>query len=48
MYKMDEKDLECVKDLYTTDLWLDKWRIEETKGGLLKDLYLWILDNPDF
>jgi len=45
---MDEKDLECVKDLRTTDPWDDKKRIEETKGGLLKDSYLWILDNADF
>jgi len=47
-YKMDEKDLECVKDLHTTDPWLNKQRIKETKGGLLKDSYLWILDNPNF
>lgn len=47
-YKMDEKDLECVKALQTTDPWFDKKRIEETKGGLLKDSYLWILDNADF
>jgi len=47
-YEMDEKDRECVKDLHTTDPWLDKQRIEKTKGGLLNDSYLWILDSPDF
>jgi hypothetical protein len=26
----------------------DKARIEQTKGGLLKDSYKWILDHPDF
>jgi len=26
----------------------DKARIEQTKGGLLKDSYKWILDDRDF
>src|SRR6266566_4586786 len=43
-----EKDHKCLADLWTTDPWLDKKRTEETKGGLLKDSYRWILDNADF
>ncbi|KAK6524862.1 hypothetical protein TWF281_011763 [Arthrobotrys megalospora] len=35
-------------ELRTTDPRDDKRRIEETKGGLLKDSYKWILENPDF
>ena len=35
-------------DLRTTDPRDDKTRIEQTKGGLLKDSYRWILDNADF
>ncbi|KAH6869554.1 hypothetical protein B0T10DRAFT_281052 [Thelonectria olida] len=38
----------CLKDLRLSDPRDDKTRIEWTKGGLLKDLYHWILDNPDF
>jgi NACHT domain len=34
--------------LRLTDPRDDKKRIEETKGGLLKDSYRWILDNADF
>ncbi|KAF7505723.1 hypothetical protein GJ744_000489 [Endocarpon pusillum] len=39
---------QCLADLFLTDPRADKKRIEETKGGLLKDSYCWILDNPDF
>ncbi|KAM0270076.1 hypothetical protein ACHAQH_009534, partial [Verticillium albo-atrum] len=35
-------------DLRVTDPRDDKIRIEETKGGLLKDSYKWVLDNQDF
>jgi hypothetical protein len=35
-----------LKDLRPTDLRHDKIRIEQTKGGLLRDSYRWILDNP--
>src|SRR5437763_7689769 len=31
-----------------TDPRHDKMRIEQTKGGLLKGSYKWILENPDF
>ncbi|KAK7178050.1 beta transducin-like protein HET-D2Y [Paraphaeosphaeria sporulosa] len=41
-------DNKCLADLRLTDPRDDKKRIEETKGGLLKDSYRWILDNPDF
>ena len=38
----------CVQDLRLTDPRDDKKRIEDTKGGLLKDSYRWILKNSDF
>jgi WD40 repeat protein len=38
----------CIQDLHLTDPSDDKKRIEDTKGGLLKDSYRWILDNADF
>ena len=38
----------CIQDLRLTDPFDDKKRIEDTKGGLLKDSYRWILDNADF
>ncbi|KAL6904000.1 hypothetical protein GGI43DRAFT_308616 [Trichoderma evansii] len=38
----------CLADLRITDPRDDKTRIEETKGGLLKDSYCWILDHADF
>lgn len=38
----------CIADLRTTDPRDDKTRIEETKGGLLKDSYMWIIDHNDF
>ncbi|KAJ8058483.1 hypothetical protein OCU04_012671 [Sclerotinia nivalis] len=38
----------CLIDLQTTDPRLDKRRIEETKGGLLDNVYNWIFDNNDF
>jgi hypothetical protein len=34
--------------LQATDPTLDKLRIEEEKGGLLRDSYRWILDHKDF
>lgn len=37
-----------MRDLRTTDPRDDKRRIEQTKGGLLKDSYRWILDNEEF
>ena len=38
----------CIQELYLTDTRDDKRRIEETKGGLLKDSYRWVLENPSF
>jgi hypothetical protein len=38
----------CMQDLCVSDPSYDKKRIEETKGGLLKDSYRWILENSDF
>ncbi|RYP60389.1 hypothetical protein DL771_010532 [Monosporascus sp. 5C6A] len=39
---------QCLADLYSTDPRYDKNRIEQTKGGLLRDSYRWILDHHDF
>ncbi|KAL5600733.1 hypothetical protein FOVSG1_006763 [Fusarium oxysporum f. sp. vasinfectum] len=39
---------QCIADLRLTDPRDDKIRIEQTKGGLLKDSYKWILDHEDF
>ncbi|KAH6970522.1 NACHT domain-containing protein [Ilyonectria sp. MPI-CAGE-AT-0026] len=44
----DDRDKQCLKDLRETDPRDDKTRIQETKGGLLRDSYRWILDNDDF
>jgi hypothetical protein len=44
----DRTDYRCLADLRTTDPRNDKKRIEETKGGLLADLYRWVLHNDDF
>ncbi|KAF1936956.1 HET-domain-containing protein [Clathrospora elynae] len=45
-----EKRERCIKDIRRTctDPRDDKKRIENTKGGLLKDSYRWILDNASF
>ncbi|GKU14611.1 unnamed protein product [Fusarium langsethiae] len=44
----DDKDKQCLKNLRETDPRDDKTRIQETKGGLLRDSYRWILGNDDF
>ncbi|KAH8880232.1 hypothetical protein GQ53DRAFT_546788, partial [Thozetella sp. PMI_491] len=44
----DSKRLEALKDLRTTDPRHDKQRIESDKGGLLSDVYDWILENAEF
>ncbi|KAH7113468.1 hypothetical protein B0J13DRAFT_460790, partial [Dactylonectria estremocensis] len=44
----DDKDKQCLKDLRETDPRDDKTRIQDTKGGLLRDSYRWILDHDDF
>ncbi|RDW62302.1 hypothetical protein BP6252_11735 [Coleophoma cylindrospora] len=38
----------CIQDLRLTDPCDDKKRIEDTKGGLLKGSYCWILENHNF
>lgn len=42
------KDKECLQYLCHTDPSLDKDRILEAKGELLKTSYYWIIDNPEF
>ncbi|KAK4112497.1 NACHT-domain-containing protein [Canariomyces notabilis] len=44
----DEKDTQCLRDLRLTDPRDDKKRIQNTKGGLLRDVYHWVLDNSEF
>ncbi|KAK6447814.1 hypothetical protein FP744_10004064 [Trichoderma asperellum] len=46
--QMTKEDQQCMKDLRLTDPSADKKRIEQTKGGLLRESYRWILDNPDY
>jgi hypothetical protein len=38
----------CLRDLRVTDPRDDKKRIEDTKGGLLRDSYRWVLNNASF
>ncbi|KAH7627243.1 NACHT domain-containing protein [Sordaria sp. MPI-SDFR-AT-0083] len=45
--QMSEKDQQYLKHVRLTDPRHDKIRIEQTKGGLLQDLYRWVLDNAD-
>jgi hypothetical protein len=42
------KQERCIRDMRNTDPRDDKKRIEDLKGGLLKDSYRWILDNIEF
>ena len=42
------KAKQCLQDLRVTDPRADKIRIEGAKGGLLLDLYRWILEHQDF
>uniref|UniRef100_A0A0D2YF15 NACHT domain-containing protein n=1 Tax=Fusarium oxysporum (strain Fo5176) TaxID=660025 RepID=A0A0D2YF15_FUSOF len=44
----DDADKQCLKDLRETDPRNDMTRIQDTKGGLLRDSYRWILDNDNF
>ncbi|KAK3934300.1 putative vegetative incompatibility protein [Diplogelasinospora grovesii] len=51
--KMDQRmsdadDRACLESLQATDPRLDKERIEQEKGGLLRDSYSWVLNNVDF
>ncbi|KAH0439644.1 nacht and wd domain protein [Colletotrichum camelliae] len=45
---VQDSDASLFADLRITDPRDDKDRIEHTKGGLLRDSYWWILENPDF
>ncbi|KAI0454980.1 beta transducin-like protein HET-D2Y [Xylaria acuta] len=42
------KENDCLRHLRRTNPRHDKARIEETKGGLLEDVYRWILDHDDY
>ncbi|KAH7113158.1 hypothetical protein B0J13DRAFT_488714, partial [Dactylonectria estremocensis] len=44
----DDADKQCLKNLRETDPRDDKTRIQDTKGGLLRDSYRWIFNNDDF
>lgn len=44
----DEKNQACLHDLRATDPRLDKARIEQDKGGLLRDSYRWVLEHAEF
>lgn len=44
----EAQDKQCLRDLRVTDPRTDKKVIEDRKGGLLKDSYLWILEHTDF
>ena len=46
--QMTKKEQKCLEDLFLTNPSDDMTRIEGTKGGLLKDSYMWILSNQDF
>ncbi|KAK4171520.1 HET-domain-containing protein, partial [Triangularia setosa] len=46
--KYDKADTRCLSDLHSTNPRHDKKRIEDAKGGLLKDSYCWILSNVQF
>lgn len=43
-----DEEKKCLKALCGTDPRHDKTRIEESKGGLLRDSYRWVLENSDF
>ncbi|KAJ5631709.1 uncharacterized protein N7484_011809 [Penicillium longicatenatum] len=44
----DDDSRRWLSTLQVTDPSLDKLRIEEEKGGLLRDSYCWVLDHVDF
>ncbi|KAF7555505.1 hypothetical protein G7Z17_g2135 [Cylindrodendrum hubeiense] len=46
--QINERDQECLRDLCVINPEAHKKQIEDTKGGLLKDSYRWILDHNDF
>ncbi|KAF4222482.1 hypothetical protein CNMCM6457_001372 [Aspergillus fumigatiaffinis] len=38
----------CLKSLWPTNPENEKIQIQQTKGGLLEDVYNWVLENPEF
>jgi NACHT domain len=44
----EAKNSQCLRDLRSTDPRDDKIRIERSKDDLLKDSYIWILNDPAF
>ncbi|KAG9238794.1 hypothetical protein BJ875DRAFT_501791 [Amylocarpus encephaloides] len=48
LYYNEHSDRSCLQALWITDPRLDKKRIENTKGGLLRDSYRWIVEHDDF
>ncbi|KFA80866.1 hypothetical protein S40288_09798, partial [Stachybotrys chartarum IBT 40288] len=47
-WREDDKYNQIMKDLRETDPRDDKTRIQDHKGGLLRDSYHWILEHDDF
>ncbi|KAK7408615.1 hypothetical protein QQX98_009217 [Neonectria punicea] len=47
-WRKDNKHKQIIKDLRETDPRDDKTRIQDAKGGLLRDSYRWILDHESF
>ncbi|OQV05548.1 NACHT domain-containing protein [Cladophialophora immunda] len=45
---LNQSEERCLVDLRSTDPRHDKIRIEDTKGGLLRDSYRWVLGNAEF
>ncbi|TGJ86626.1 hypothetical protein E0Z10_g2185 [Xylaria hypoxylon] len=45
---LNERDRGILQDFGGTDPSMDKTRIEETKGSLLRDSYKWVLENEEF
>lgn len=46
--QISAEDQECLRELWSHDPYIEKKRIEDTKGGLLQDSFNWILENDDF
>ncbi|KFA81583.1 hypothetical protein S40288_09617 [Stachybotrys chartarum IBT 40288] len=47
-WRKDDKYEQIMKDLYDTDPRDNKTRIQDAKGGLLRDCYRWVLDHEEF
>lgn len=45
---INENDRQCLNDLWASDPKYEKMRIQQTKGDLMRDVYSWILKDPDF